>query len=227
MQIVFNLWGGVENEFDMIVTSPPYNFGGFNREGNKRTYDTYSDDMPDEDYKRWIKRVLDACAKALKPGGVLYWNHKGKYVDGTFYPPFFIIDLCELNLYQHIIWHNNGGPDVQPIKFFPRHEDIFLFSKGKPAYFNKDCAGLGDVWYIAHGYDKIHPAPFPLSLARRAISASCPPGGVVYDPFMGSGTTALAAIQEKVNFVGTEISERYINYANERIGVKKSELTLF
>ena len=215
--------------FDMIVTSPPYNFGGFSRDHIKKNYDIYSDDMPEDEYREWIQRVLAGCSRVLKEGGTLYWNHKGKYSDWTYNPPYWVVDLCGLNLYQYIVWAHNGGPDVRTEKFFPRYEDIFMFVKGKtPAYFNPEAAQLGNVWYIPHGYDKVHPAPFPVAIAQRAIYASCPPGGVVYDPFMGSGTTAVAAITEKMNFVGTEISKKYINYANERIRVKQIEsYTLF
>lgn len=214
-------------QFDMIVTSPPYNFGGFNRNGRARSYDTYSDDMPEEAYRAWIGRVLAACANALKEGGTLYWNHKGQWRDHEYKHPFWVIDLCPLPLRQHIVWKYPSSPDVAKNKFYPRHEEIFVFCKGEP-YFNEEMAQIGDVWEINHFQENKHPAPFPFNLARRAIAASCPSGGCVYDPFMGSGTTALAAIDVGVDFVGTEISENYINYANKRIAVAKAEsLKLF
>jgi modification methylase len=218
---------GMEGVFDMIVTSPPYNFGGFDRNGRKSGYDTYSDDMPDEDYRKWIGRVLEGCARVLKPGGALYWNHKGKFQDHEYKAPFWVVDVCPLTFYQHIVWKYPSSPDVAKVKWYPRHEEIFMFTKGIPAYFNEEMAQLGDVWDISHMAKNEHPAPFPLRLAKRAIAASCPPDGIVYDPFMGSGTTALAAIENKVSFVGTEISQRYVNYANSRIGIIQAEPTLF
>lgn len=54
---------------DMVVTSPPYNFGGFSRNGRKSNYDSYSDDMPDDAYKDWIERVLLSLSRILKLGG--------------------------------------------------------------------------------------------------------------------------------------------------------------
>lgn len=54
---------------DMVVTSPPYNFGGFNRNGRDRHYDTYSDDMPEADYKAWIGAILNELCRILKRGG--------------------------------------------------------------------------------------------------------------------------------------------------------------
>lgn len=211
---------------DMIVTSPPYNFGGFNRNGRARSYDTYSDDMPEDAYRDWIKKILELCAYSLKDGGTLYWNHKGQWRDHTYRHPFWVIDLCPLPLRQHIVWKYPSSPDVAKDKFYPRHEEIFVFTKGKP-YFNEDMARWGDVWDISHIQENKHPAPFPLQLARMAILASCPEGGLVYDPFMGSGTTALAAIKEHRDFIGTEISQNYVDYANQRIGIQQAQFTLF
>ena len=212
---------------DMVVTSPPYNFGGFSRNGRERHYDTYSDDMPDEDYKEWIGRVLLSLSRICKRGGAIYWNHKGRFIDGVYYPPFWVVDKCPMQLYQHIVWKYPSSPDVAKVKWYPRHEEIFMFTKGRPSYFNEDMAAMGDVWEISHIQENKHPAPFPFNLARRAISASCPSGGIVYDPFMGSGTTALAAIDLGMNFIGSEISDSYIKYAEDRIRKVLSEPSLF
>lgn len=54
---------------DMIVTSPPYNFGGFSRNGRERHYDTYSDDMRESEYKDWIGRVMRSLSRICKRGG--------------------------------------------------------------------------------------------------------------------------------------------------------------
>lgn len=214
-------------QFDTIVTSPPYNFGGFDRNGRKSGYDTYSDNMPENEYKEWIKKVLEGCAKVLKDGGTLYWNHKGQWRDKEYKHPFWVIDLCPLPLRQHIVWKYPSSPDVAKNKFYPRHEEIFVFTKGE-AFFNEDMAAIGDVWEIQHMQENKHPAPFPFNLARRAIAASCPPNGCVFDPFMGSGTTALAAIDVGRNFVGAEISPNYVSYANSRVLTAQQEsLRLF
>lgn len=132
-----------------------------------------------------------------------------------------------MQLYQHIVWRYPSSPDVAKIKWYPRHEEIFMFTKGKPSYFNEDMASFGDVWDISHVQENKHPAPFPFNLARRAIMASCPPGGLVYDPFMGSGTTALAAVDLGMDFVGSELSDKYIEYAESRLSPKFAELKLF
>lgn len=174
-----------DESIDLVVTSPPYNFGGFSRNGRERRYDTYSDDMPIDEYKAWIGRVLTECARILKKGGSIYWNHKGMFREHTYFPPFFVVDLCPIQLYQHIIWKYPSSPDVAKVKFYPRHEEIFWFSKGVPSFFDEEMAQLGDVWDISHIQKNEHPAPFPIQLVRRCIRASCPTGGGSFRPLYG------------------------------------------
>lgn len=216
-----------DEQFDLIVTSPPYNYGGFSRNGRKKQYDTYSDDMPVEDYQKWIGEILTECARVLKQGGAMYWNHKGKFEDYQFKHCFWIIDKCPLYFAQHITWKFPASPDVAKIKWYPRKEDVFYFTKGKPKYFNEDMARITDVWDINHQEGNQHPAPFPISLAERCVLASTQKGDLVYDPFMGSGTTAIACVKNDRDYVGTEISEKYITMANKRIAVYASQTKLF
>jgi DNA modification methylase len=74
------------------------------------------------------------------------------------------------------------------------------------------------VWKVAtEPVPDSHFATFPQELIRPAIRAGCPPGGLVYDPFMGSGTTAIVALQENRNFIGSELNPEYIAIAEKRI----------
>jgi DNA modification methylase len=91
----------------------------------------------------------------------------------------------------------------------------------------------GTVWdYLTCGDgDKLkhqHPATFPDRLPYDCIICFCPEGGIVLDPFMGAGTTAVAAIKLHRNFIGFEISKKYCQIARERVAIYKQEmLTLF
>lgn len=86
---------------------------------------------------------------------------------------------------------------------------------------------LRDVWAIATGagYKGAHFATFPLELPRRCILLGCPRGGIVYDPFMGAGTTALAAIQNGRSFLGSELNPDYVDMAYKRLA--NQAVTLF
>lgn len=87
----------------------------------------------------------------------------------------------------------------------------------------------GDVWRIASsGFRGAHHATFPVELARRAISAGCPPGGTVLDPFMGAGTTAVAAEQLGRDWLGVELNPEFAAIADSRIAAaRKTTATTF
>lgn len=75
-----------------------------------------------------------------------------------------------------------------------------------------------DIWTIATGgYRDAHFATFPLELARRCIEAGCPEGGIVIDPFFGSGTTGEAALSLGRQYVGIELNAEYCTLAERRV----------
>jgi len=92
----------------------------------------------------------------------------------------------------------------------------FYFLKYHP-----DGAKLGDVWDIipedTQGR-KLHFAPYPADLCRTPILTTCPPDGIVLDPFCGTGTTMAVAYENKRKSVGIDIAQKYLDYAEERIG---------
>jgi DNA modification methylase len=79
-----------------------------------------------------------------------------------------------------------------------------------------------DVWTIptaCHGKNK-HTEPFPVEIPRRALMATCPPGGCVLDPFCGSGTTGEATLELRCDFVGIEINPRYAELAKRSLDIE-------
>jgi DNA modification methylase len=91
---------------------------------------------------------------------------------------------------------------------------------------------IGNVWYVESGVfdDPIsyeHPAVFPEALACDHILSWSNEGDLVYDPFMGSGTTAKAAHQLKRNWIGSEISQEYVDLANKRLEPYLAQRDLF
>lgn len=94
----------------------------------------------------------------------------------------------------------------------PRSETAFI------GPYNPQGRNMRTVWQInTQPFKEAHFAVFPPELPRRCITAGCPKEGVVLDPFMGSGTTALVAKQLNRNWVGIELNEEYIKMAEERI----------
>ena len=93
---------------------------------------------------------------------------------------------------------------------------IYLFAKEKFRLAKGDAQR--DVWRIDQERDNLHPAPFPLELPLRCIQAT--DAQVVLDPFMGSGTTAVAAEQLGRNWIGIELLKKFCDDANDRLGRK-------
>ena len=74
------------------------------------------------------------------------------------------------------------------------------------------------MWTVnTQGYKGAHFAVYPKALILPCILATCPEGGTVFDPFTGSGTTAVVALENDRNYIGTELNPEYIKIAEERI----------
>ena len=214
-----------ESSISLFVTSPPYNLKNSTGNGMKNGshgkwanaallegYATYSDDLPYNEYVGWQRNNLDAMMKALRQDGAIYYNHKWRVQDGLLQDRAEIV--CSLPVRQIIIWKRKGGINFNPGYFLPTYEVIYIIAK--PDYkLTKGANSHGDVWEITQERDNKHPAPFPLELAKRCIESS--PGGVICDPFMGSGTTALAAEQCNRDWIGAEIALEYIDVASRRL----------
>ena len=115
---------------------------------------------------------------------------------------------------QIIIWQRTGGINFNPGYFLPTYEVIYMIAKPKFRLSPKANA-QGDVWRIPQETKNPHPAPFPLELAQRCIESTT--ADVVLDPFIGSGTTAIAAEIAERQWIGIDISETYCKLARRRI----------
>ena len=133
-------------------------------------------------------------------------------------------------LRQDIIWSKpNPMPESVEDRCTKAHEYIFLLSKKSHYYYDheavKETSVSGgekknkrSVWTVnTKGYKGAHFAVYPKNLIRPCILAGCPEGGTVLDPFTGSGTTAIVALENNRNFVGTELNPEYIQLAENRI----------
>jgi DNA modification methylase len=136
-----------------------------------------------------------------------------------------------------IIWaKRNGMPEPVNDRFTKKHEYIFLMTKSKKYYFDLDSikdklinendsdykgknpGTVSDFWDIKTKPSTVkHYASYNVELITKPILAGCPEGGLIYDPFMGSGTTAIHSIMNNRNFIGSEMSSEYLEIANKRI----------
>jgi excisionase family DNA binding protein len=101
------------------------------------------------------------------------------------------------------------------------YEHVFIFSKGPRYYFNrKGLAGEEDVWRMVARPENpgAHFAPYPRALVERCLDVGCKPGGTVLDPFVGSGTTMLCALDRKSPAFGIDLKAEYCDFIAKRLG---------
>ena len=214
---------------DLIVTSPPYNIknstgnGLRNGSGGKwpqaeliKGYSDHDDCMPHHEYVAWQRNCLQAMMRVLRQDGAIFYNHKWRIQGGFLQDRSDIVEGFPVR--QIIIWQRRGGINFNPGYFLPTYEVIYLIAKPDFRLAPKANA-QGDVWNIPQESNNPHPAPFPVELAQRCIESARP--GIVLDPFMGSGTTAIAAEAARRDWIGIDISEDYCKVARERILVAK------
>ena len=210
---------------DLIVTSPPYNIknstgnGLKNGSGGKwpkaeliKGYLDHDDSMPHPQYVAWQRKCLQAMMRVLREDGAIFYNHKWRIQGGLLQDRADIVEGFPVR--QIIIWQRAGGINFNPGYFLPTYEVIYLIAK--PGFRLRDKANAqGDVWRIPQEVNVPHPAPFPVELAQRCIESTN--ARTVLDPFMGSGTTGIAAETARLDWIGIELSEDYCKVARERV----------
>lgn len=211
-----------DNSIDVVFTSPPYNLNSkaTPKKLHSVVYDTFFDDLPLDRYMENQIQVLNCLTKKLKQHGSIFYNHKPRGHCGTQIDPHSWVLKSEANLYQTIIWDRGSTHNHELTRLWPQYEYIFHLSKpGYKPFVNKESAKLSNIWRVGWYKNRIikHPAVCPLDIVLRCIQLTGISEGVVLDPYMGSGTTAVAALELGFDYVGFEISQAYINIANDRI----------
>jgi site-specific DNA-methyltransferase (adenine-specific) len=220
-----------DDYIDLVVTSPPYD--------DLRSYNGYSFDF--ESIARELFRVVkDGGVVVWVVGDAV---HKGSESGSSFRQALLFMSLG-FNLHDTMIFEKNSSTypaSKSGNRYSQIFEYMFVFSKGKPKTANLICdkpnkwAGHKDfsgklknpvpdfsprnnIWRYVTSFNGVkHPAPFPEQLALDHVLTWSVEGDVVYDPFMGSGTTAKAAVLSGRAWVGSEISEEYVEIAEKRL----------
>ena len=202
-----------DGSVDLVFTSPPYNLKSGTGNGKRgwRGYDGHADNMPHPKYVRWQRECLRAMMRLIPETGAIFYNHCHRVQNGLLQSHLDI--LTGLPLRQVIIWHRSGGINHNPGYFLPDYEVIYLIAKSEFRLTQKDKA----VWRIHQDAASWIPEipTFPVDLPLRAIRATS--ADVILDPFIGSGSTAVAAKIEGRRYIGIDQSERYCRIAQERI----------
>ncbi len=210
---------------DLVITSPPYNLKNSTGNGMKdgrggkwanaalqKGYSHHHDCMPHEEYVEWQRNCLTEMMRIIPEDGAIFYNHKWRVQDGLLQDRQDIVGGFPVR--QIIIWRRAGGLNFNPGYFVPTYEVFYLIAKPRFRLVPK-ANGLGDVWEFTQEMRNKHPAAFPIPLIDRIVASTT--AKTILDPFMGSGTTALSAINHGRNYVGIELSPDYCDMAVERI----------
>lgn len=214
-----------DESVDLVVTSPPYNLKNSTGNGMKdgrggkwknaalvNGYSHHNDNMPHKKYVAWQRSCIAEMVRIIPDTGAIFYNHKWRVQGGLLQDRQDI--LSGFPVRQIIIWRRKGGINFNPGYFLPTYEVIYLIAKPKFRLAKKANA-YGDVWEFGQDLKNPHPAPFPLDLIERIISSTN--ANLILDPFMGSGTTALAARNYGRDFIGIELSPEYCEMAEARL----------
>jgi site-specific DNA-methyltransferase (adenine-specific) len=236
-----------DNCLHLMITSPPYNVSK-----------EYDEDLSLWDYLKLLRNAFTETYRVLVNGGRACVNvanlGRKPYIPLSDHISGMMIDIG-FNMRGEIIWNKAASASAStawgswqsaanPI-LRDVHEYILVFSKGlykrdrtkEEREIKKDTITkeqfmewTKSVWTMnAESARRIgHPAPFPEELPHRLLQLYSFAGDIVLDPFMGSGTTAVAAIKSQRKYVGYDINEEYIALANKRIKTaQQSAQTLF
>lgn len=234
------------NNVDIILTSPPYNTARTNCDFDNDTskgrytnrYVDFNDMRTDEEYEEWTLKLFNSFDTILKKNGVVLYNISyGKNTHESFWN--LISDIqrnTSFTVADSIIWKKKTAvPNTaSPNKLTRICEFIFVFvRKSEYATFNsnKKVVSLSrgtkqknyeNIYNFIEarnndGPCKIHKATYSTELCEKLIDIYGHSDNIIYDPFIGTGTTALAALNKKMNYIGSEIYKPYYLLALNRI----------
>ena len=206
----------------VVVTSPPYNLlnttGAFPVRGAawpmntiQYGYPTHSDNMPHKEYVVWQRKCLELMMDTLDDDGAIFYNHKWRVQDGVMQDRADIVTGFPVR--QIIIWDRGGSINFSDAFFLQNYEVIYLIAKPKFKLAPK-ASHIGAVWRVGPEQDNDHPAPFPIAIPERCIESTHE--GDVYDPFVGSGTTLIAAERQNRTCYAMELEPQYVDMAIAR-----------
>ena len=208
-----NIMKQIDNEsIDLIVTDPPYLIKYKTNHRKNKDHDFCSEILNDDNEQLIIDYIRE-CYRILKNNTAMYMFCNCDKVD------FFKQELenAGFKIKNMIIWvKNNWTAGDLKAQFGKQYEIIFLVNKGRK-YFNGKR--ITDVWMFDRisGKKQLHQNQKPVDLLKQCILKHSDENDIVFDGFMGSGSTGVACIETNRKFIGVELDKKYFEIAKERI----------
>ncbi|MGO4277423.1 site-specific DNA-methyltransferase (adenine-specific) [Cupriavidus sp. OV038] len=226
-----------DGSIDLVVADPPYGLG--------KDYGNDSDRLSGQAYLEWSERWMDAIVPKIAPRGSLYLFCTWQYSPELFVMLKQRLTMINEIIWDRRVPSMGGTTRKYSsvhdnIGFFARQRDYYFDldpvripydaetkkARSRPRFEGKKWLEVGynpkDLWSVSriHRQDPEradHPTQKPLEIVERMVLASCPPGGLVLDPFTGSGTTAVACVRHGRRFVGYEMNPEYAQLVRQRV----------
>jgi len=229
-----------DNTFDICITSPPYNMnlrvngkgdGYCSRQVVKEVstkYENFADNLPMVDYQKFLSEFIRESNRICR---ITFLNIQ--QITGNKPALFSAIGENASILKETIVWDKTRSqPSIAKNVLNSQFEFIFVFGDNPitrqftQANFNRGTES--NVFRIppTRSHDKNHRAGFPVELPSKILSLVGKPESIVFDPFAGTGTTGIAAMNYGCDFVGCELDESYYNSAVSRIADAKIQMPL-
>lgn len=235
-----------DGSIDLILTDPPYNLG--------KDYGNASDQQSVEAYLAWTEEWVNAALPKLKANGSLYIFLTWRFAPEIFVMLKKRMTMMNEIIWDRRVPSMGGSVRSfssvhDTIGFFVNRKDYYFDldsvrvpydeatkkARTRSIFVGAKWLEVGynpkDLWSVSrlhreHPERADHPTQKPLEIIERMIKASCPPGGVVLDPFMGSGTTAIAAKRLGRQFAGFELNPDYCAIIEARLASPDPEPTI-
>ena len=209
-----------DNSIDLVVTDPPYNTGMQANNAKARLSHFFNDKFPPEIYKKLAEDVCKELFRVLKQDKGIYiymnWKSLSVWIEN--------LEKAGFKVKNVIIWDKVvHGLNYQNYAY--TYEMIIFATKGTFFPHNKKDGNkfYRDIWHIKRNLDneseKIehHETQKAIEVVKLPLKHASKPGDIILDPFMGSGTTAVACLMLNRHFIGFELEKKYCDIANMRI----------
>jgi len=209
-----------DGSVDMVLTDPPYNIA---RPNNFKTMGRFGIDFGEWDKGADLFSYLDECYRVLNKNGSIVvfnsWKNLGDIARYAENLGFIAKDLLRLE-------KKNPMPRNRDRRYITDYECAIWLTMPKAKWtFNRQHPKYQRPKFV-HSIDKgLHPTQKSLSLIEELLAIHTASGDVVFDPFMGSGTTGVACVNTNRNFIGIELDKNYFRVATDRIKISATNAT--
>lgn len=223
-----------EASIDVVFADPPYflsNGGTTCKSGRRVSVDkgAWDRSLGVDDNHSFNRAWLAACQRVLTPNGTIWVSGTSHVIHSV----GFAMQQLGFKMLNEIVWEKPNPPPNLSCRYFTHASETILWAaRDRKSRHHFDYAAMREqnggkqmksVWRMqapgngekVHGR---HPTQKPIELLARIVRASCPPDGVVLDPFNGSGTTGVAALRAGLRYVGIEREADYLELTRKRLG---------